>query len=44
MKDSAIYSEGGVLLTPVKGDYSIGKKVYLGTGLANVTITYEPKE
>lgn len=43
MKDTAIYTRGGTLLTPVKGGYEVGKKIFLGTGLANVTITYEPK-
>jgi hypothetical protein len=43
MKDTAIYMNGGTLLSPVKGDrYIVGKKLFLGTGLANVTITYEP--
>jgi hypothetical protein len=41
-KDALIWSEGGVLLRTV-GKYPAGTRVTLGTGLANVTITYEPK-
>lgn len=44
MKDTSILTDGGVLLTPVKGGYVVGRKLFLGTGLANATITYEPKE
>jgi hypothetical protein len=40
-KDALILSEGGTLLRPV-GKYRAGKRVKLGTGLANVTIPYEP--
>jgi hypothetical protein len=40
-KDALIWSEGGLLLKPV-GQYKAGRRVKLGTGLANVTIPYEP--
>jgi hypothetical protein len=40
-KDALIWSEGGTLLRSV-GEYKAGKRVKLGTGLANVTIPYEP--
>lgn len=41
-KDALIGSVGGVLLTPVFG-YDVGTKIVLETGLANVTITYNPE-
>jgi hypothetical protein len=40
-KDAIIGSTGGTLLSPVAG-YEVGKEIKLETGLANVTITYEP--
>jgi hypothetical protein len=41
-KDALIWKEGGKLLKGV-GRYATGETVFLGTGLANLTITYEPK-
>jgi hypothetical protein len=41
-KDALIWSEGGTLLRPV-GKYKAGARVKLGTGLAVVTIPYEPQ-
>jgi hypothetical protein len=42
-KDALIWSEGGVLLKSVKRGYEAGDRVKLGTGLATVTIPYEPE-
>ena len=41
-KDAIIGDNGGILLTPIRG-YRFGTKIVLETGLANVTITYEPE-
>lgn len=41
-KDALIRSEGGRLLTPIEG-YKPGQRIFLDTGLANVTIRYEPQ-
>ena len=40
-KDALIGSEGGTLVTPVE-DYQPGSTIVLETGLANVTVIYEP--
>jgi hypothetical protein len=42
LKDSIIGSAGGILFTPIDG-YTTGEKITLETGLATVTIPYEPE-
>lgn len=41
-KDALIWSKGGTLINSV-GPYRAGTRVKLGTGLATVTIPYEPE-
>ena len=42
-KDALIWSEGGILLKSFKEGYEAGDRVKLGTGLATLTIRYEPE-